>query len=335
MISQNNSCIKFYDCFNCSSYMEGFQSLCKWEENMCKEKTEKTIENSWFNLFNNCSNDSSSSLIMNEYCGKPTSNISIISNTISLKMKNDIYSPKNLYCKWQILNMSIETTVNFNFTLLKFDPNQDKYTFIIMFNKEKNLYIDISDSKYFQTDNIMSIVLHYTSNETKIYLPFYFNFQYLTQNMTTYSVMTYLMLIIASIIGFLFFVLCIRSFINNIFERFISANSNSNIEIHQVNTEFNNLKMFVNEFKPILYSENFNEFSCLCTICLENFIDNVEVIKLECKHLYHYKCLNDWLSKNQRMLKCPNCNNKIISRKSIEVNICSPDSNNNNVYLNT
>jgi transposase-like protein len=45
-----------------------------------------------------------------------------------------------------------------------------------------------------------------------------------------------------------------------------------------------------------------------CTICLKKFRDNISKISiLPCNHIFHYKCLYDWLINNQHW-KCPICN---------------------------
>ena len=45
-----------------------------------------------------------------------------------------------------------------------------------------------------------------------------------------------------------------------------------------------------------------------CVICLEPYLitDNVKVVQLNCnsKHLFHLKCINEWLDKNDI---CPMC----------------------------
>ena len=47
-----------------------------------------------------------------------------------------------------------------------------------------------------------------------------------------------------------------------------------------------------------------------CTICLEDFKLKSKLSILSCEHIYHKKCINDWIeSKNDTMnVKCPNCN---------------------------
>ena len=41
-----------------------------------------------------------------------------------------------------------------------------------------------------------------------------------------------------------------------------------------------------------------------CSICLEEFKENELLIKLECNHYFHEKCIHDWFKSN---MNCPLC----------------------------
>ena len=41
-----------------------------------------------------------------------------------------------------------------------------------------------------------------------------------------------------------------------------------------------------------------------CIICLENMIKDDKIKILECGHIYHYNCINDWFKK---VNECPVC----------------------------
>jgi hypothetical protein len=45
-----------------------------------------------------------------------------------------------------------------------------------------------------------------------------------------------------------------------------------------------------------------------CTICLENIERGRKASALECKHIFHTKCINKWLEQTKR---CPNCNDVV------------------------
>ena len=41
-----------------------------------------------------------------------------------------------------------------------------------------------------------------------------------------------------------------------------------------------------------------------CIICLEEMIKDEKIKILECGHIYHYNCINDWF---KRVKECPVC----------------------------
>jgi hypothetical protein len=45
-----------------------------------------------------------------------------------------------------------------------------------------------------------------------------------------------------------------------------------------------------------------------CSICFEKFYYNQNVINLDCKHLFHQKCLTEWYKYKQ---ECPVCRKKL------------------------
>jgi len=46
-----------------------------------------------------------------------------------------------------------------------------------------------------------------------------------------------------------------------------------------------------------------------CSICLEEYIENNDIIKLNCDHQYHKECIKEWLKINNN---CPHCRKNII-----------------------
>ena len=75
-----------------------------------------------------------------------------------------------------------------------------------------------------------------------------------------------------------------------------------------------NKKKLIVLFKTILsarkYEKTHNKIDCpRCTICYEDFeVYNSVVSITPCQHIFHYKCLNNWLNQNMLNPKCPNCN---------------------------
>ena len=43
-----------------------------------------------------------------------------------------------------------------------------------------------------------------------------------------------------------------------------------------------------------------------CSICLEIFKDR-KIVQFDCLHRYHYECIDDWMTKRNNNIKCPEC----------------------------
>ena len=63
------------------------------------------------------------------------------------------------------------------------------------------------------------------------------------------------------------------------------------------NNDNNNLTEFINkQNNPKNYKE--------CVICLENMKYNEDLIMINCSHIYHKECIQQWLNRNSI---CPLC----------------------------
>ena len=52
-----------------------------------------------------------------------------------------------------------------------------------------------------------------------------------------------------------------------------------------------------------------------CNICLCNYDNDDDIIILKCNHMFHKKCIEEWLSNNSN--KCPVCRNEVAKGKPI------------------
>ena len=54
-----------------------------------------------------------------------------------------------------------------------------------------------------------------------------------------------------------------------------------------------------------------SEKTCSCIVCMCEIEENEECKKLECGHIFHSACIDNWL---KRTLECPMCRNIITSK---------------------
>ena len=66
-------------------------------------------------------------------------------------------------------------------------------------------------------------------------------------------------------------------------------------------------KINCNDLNPVLVKKE-DIFTDLCSICLDDYKEGETIIKLNCNHIYHKKCLEKWLLKNKT---CPCCKTEI------------------------
>jgi hypothetical protein len=66
------------------------------------------------------------------------------------------------------------------------------------------------------------------------------------------------------------------------------------------------IKRFNNNFQYIKKCENFNED--ICSICLQ-IEENDNFIKTKCNHVFHYSCMEKWITSTETP-NCPNCKEK-------------------------
>ena len=124
----------------------------------------------------------------------------------------------------------------------------------------------------------------------------------------------------------------------------------------EVNVEEENRKKIENLLKTELAPKKFIKKYGIkdgntCTICIEDFKEKISKVSITpCQHVFHYKCLRNWLIKNVLNPKCPNCNYNLIkdvenkkieeiqsievARRTDNVNIETQDANVNNQEFN-
>ena len=121
------------------------------------------------------------------------------------------------------------------------------------------------------------------------------------------------------------------------------ANLDNEIALQREENEENDKSRKINEnkkklmilFKTILgaqeYTKFHNKIDCpKCTICYEDFeLYNSVVSITPCQHIFHYRCLHNWLNKNiMNTPKCPNCNFDFMT---VDINKLRQKSQNNTI----
>ena len=112
-----------------------------------------------------------------------------------------------------------------------------------------------------------------------------------------------------------------------------SNNSNNSFDynheqrLEKIRNKYGNkmvIKILIKQYiEKVIYNKNLGlEYGDNCTICINNFLDNMEIYRTPCEHIFHKDCLNKYLKKinNKNKLTCPNCNqNLLINKKFLKL----------------
>ena len=214
-------------------------------------------------------------------------------------LKNSIFNADNLITKEKMVsNQKVITLEYFKNISLYLDINFLK-------NKFPDFYIKID---YFNIENEEGEEI---KMEKEDMYPLY---------LTLYIAIPLLVLLIALIIylcckkqdtGILGGEIRVIGFANNENE-FMEEGEDRKSKTYKLNE---NKKKLMLLFKTILgaqeYTKSHKAIDCpKCTICYDDFeLYNSVVSITPCQHIFHYRCLHNWLNKNaMNNPKCPNCN---------------------------
>ena len=100
---------------------------------------------------------------------------------------------------------------------------------------------------------------------------------------------------------------------NNINNIFIN-DSIDGVNLEKINKQILD-NLFNNKMAKHFYKKEYNKYGGGCSICLNKFNEKSEVSITSCKHVFHYKCIHNWLYKNIKNIKCPNCNYELLKDK--------------------
>lgn len=99
----------------------------------------------------------------------------------------------------------------------------------------------------------------------------------------------------------------------NSLEKIVYNEDNQN-EVNQ--NEVNQDEVNIDKANQNAYKKS-NTINKECSVCLENFIKNDELIKLNCNHIFHHNCIKNWLCKESN--KCPVCRIQVAEGKPINI----------------
>lgn len=335
IITNLATCSQFTDCFNCTSYMDIY-SNCSWESGTCVNMGFGNLSSqNWWVYYQNCINYPPAKAEMEEYCGKGTYTIPA---TFSLQNIGHSYGASNLYCRWALNNTDPSKIVSFNFTSMTNDALSVLEIVVYYGSGEKdyNWGLDLGSFSWPLSKGMDSMEIHYFDSSTYDSNPFIISVDY-TEDSTNYLslIISIATIVFVCFICTILFYKCSRKLIEDARRRHelnamgnqaenanpnaSNINNNNNVsnaqdieaERRKTNREILD-KLLTTTLVPVVYSEKTNVYKNNCTICLEDFNLKSNVVVLECKHIFHFECLKDWLIKNILHPKCPNCNYDVV-----------------------
>ena len=338
------NCEDFTDCFNCTLCGNQNNKYCyfKWDTQGTQEECiidgDSRHLSEWYTELAVCKN----TIEQEVYCPSDTTYSTDDLNSeysINFQINSDPYGNygrKMLFCKFDYydetsndyvlkiqFSSKITTRPKVAYGCKFVDNSQDK---IQKVDEDKEISCSGSNNIYFLTllpEEYASspVMFKITLNTSKMY-----------KYLTAFSVVIILLLIATCVICY------ISRLYNNKARRQLRILMNQRARenmwrIQQENNYINNYnennenieeinrakldELFSKKMAEHYYKSEYNQFGGGCSICLENFKKKSKVSMTPCKHVFHYKCIKDWLYKNVKNPKCPNCNKEVLVEDEI------------------
>ena len=320
-ISSILDCSTLTDCFNCS--VCGTEELtcdCKWNsiEKKCQSSTQIKNIYDWKLYFSNCE-DSFSINKQNTYCG----DINIMNKKflIELPKVNGYYGLLNLYCIYTYNN-------NYNSaTIFDFDIETSFRTlyidFAIYFNDGTYSYFSLKNGIAKKEYNDVKYIQFYIYlGETYSISPFLIKVS--IKQFSKFILYVIVFIILFACISCIFLIYCFTKRYKR--ESNYINNYNANLGFRRNVNDFNNLynveleRRIKKKTIEVLLSDpnylgmkvckkEYEKYGNTCSICLEELCCEKDYISLTpCFHIFHYKCLSEYMRKSIKNIHCPNCN---------------------------
>ena len=357
---------KYNECFNCSVCGVEETCNCYWDKNTktCKTGLDKILSLDFYNYFTTCSDDNSKTII-EKYCGNTILEVDD-NDEIKFKMPENsgIFGTQNLYCEYLYTPFDKKEI----YYKLKYEPstsneNIEKIYFYlkITYNDETSAagYLTTKQfEKNFDSVKQIKIAIYFLKGIEDF--PFSFTIERIGEKAKIALYITIAFIILACLLCALV-IYCLSKKISEnarlrqrtLFELAMARQRgeyNSEEVASETDIEEENRKKIKILLKTTLAPKKFLKKYGLkdgntCTICIEEFKENKSRVSITpCNHVFHYKCLTNWLVKNVKNPKCPNCNFNLVSNidnknggiQTIEVtrshipDLETQDNNNNN-----
>ena len=188
---------------------------------------------------------------------------------------------ENTFCMWNI--GSLDTKRNIIIKIEKSeqsirDEDDDSLSIKYSDNSEIINVMEMDRYSIIET-NVKELIFRYYTKTVKQDPPFIFMIDYEKNNL---SKTTMIIIIVCTLTGLSIFSLLLRCILK---------------------------KEATIDTKVLVYDNTMKSIETKCSICLTDFNLKDKIISLECKHIFHVKCIRQWLSNGK---KCPNCNSTVV-----------------------
>ena len=357
----NLSSCNYNDCFNCTMCGTEVECNCDWDPTIysCQNSIIKSPFNYNYEYFSSCT-DRNSLLLQRRYCGSST--ISFNEQNISyinLIENDENYGLQNLYCEYiyEQLFDSSKTYYNILITISPFFLNHIKIYLTIKYkdNKiDKTAIISQSFNNDYKNPKMIKIQIYFDCQLPREPLSIKITKK---EKNKSYKLLIAIGIILFACILCGLIIFCIsrkaaknakkrqelylRLALENqrrreeelnriqiLTSRDPSSSSESEDNLKEINT-LKISKLLKTTLLPIKYNKSletkYGNSSTICTICIEEFKEGKSKVSITpCSHVFHFKCLSNWLKQNILNPKCPNCNFNLLQEKKIGVG-CSQD----------
>lgn len=86
--------------------------------------------------------------------------------------------------------------------------------------------------------------------------------------------------------------------VNNVFTELFTPGDLEDVKVTLTREQFK-------RFPEIIFTESSSEHNSECNICMEEYVQGDRLTKLDCKHVFHTTCIENWLCKER--VTCPVC----------------------------